>query len=466
MDPVSSSRSSSPLRGVDSSNASDRISHVARQALAIPTGGVDYVRPVGNISAASSFESLEKKFEALNRDYSLQSKEDCISDKATALQSAVLDFLSTKILSMSSTPSVGSDSQQANLEQAVISSIKVWKNNVDSPTSDPTLAECFADDRIGQLMCALCNTADTDEKLQNIAPILKDSMELVKECIFPSSVNTPRSGSRSSADLEGDKLATTKIAEGYRTQQRDTQLNLDNEITESGQPKDGNSKLLELFNKTSVVILGEGDHDEIALDAMIKDPSLPCALFEKGVKILVAEHIYPEHISNFAKVDCFSPEDNFILGCSEVATHLIRTAFGKERKAFIYLNFLRACSAVGIEVVAADTKEIYRPSGVNISTYNQTDRVDLLNKQILELHGQHIDKGKMLIIVGAAHSNSLNAEASRSQMPEVTKPRYKTPGVTDVISNAQEFIVVQNRTSTEASQVRSIKDGMVFKVEI
>ena len=196
---------------------------------------------------------------------------------------------------------------------------------------------------------------------------------------------------------------------------------------------------------------------ESALDAMLRDPNLPDALVRGEVKTVVAEHIYPEHAARLKEIDY-----------SEIATHLTDTAFGNSGKAFNYLQFLRACVDKGIAVIAADTKEIYRPSGVNINTYNQTDRLELLNENIEKLCNTHKAKGKMLIILGAAHSNHLNATESRSQMG-IHQPRYKTLGVTDVVRDSQELIVVTNRPPEEGSDrvsVHSIREGAVFQVEV
>lgn len=190
---------------------------------------------------------------------------------------------------------------------------------------------------------------------------------------------------------------------------------------------------------------------------MIIAPKLPEQLASIGVKAVIVEHIYSEHVSKLQGPDC-----------TEVAKHLTNTAFGNLGKAFNYLQFLRACVANRIEVIAADIKEIYRPSGLNKDTNDVTDRLEALNDNVVGLHEANKNKGKMLIILGATHTNHLNATASRSQMGD-NKPDYITPGVTDVISSSQEFIVVTKRSDEEMSTripLQSIRNGMVFQVEI
>ena len=75
----------------------------------------------------------------------------------------------------------------------------------------------------------------------------------------------------------------------------------------------------------------------------------------------------------------------------------------------------------------------------------------------------------MLIILGAAHSNSFNAKASRALLPKEKKPEYLTPGITDVIENAQEIILVQKRSEMEKEQripLSCIREGVGFYVNI
>ena len=135
------------------------------------------------------------------------------------------------------------------------------------------------------------------------------------------------------------------------------------------------------------------------------------------------------------------------------------------------MQFLRACVANAIEGIAADSEEIYRPSGVNKNIYNLTDRLEALNENVVKLNNDYNDKedkGKILIILGAAHTNYLNPGALWSEM-ELNIPNYQTPGVTDVIPGSQEFIVVTKRSDEEMSKripLQSIRKGMVFQVEI
>lgn len=138
------------------------------------------------------------------------------------------------------------------------------------------------------------------------------------------------------------------------------------------------------------------------------------------------------------------------------------------RNNFFLIQFLRLCNGTNIKIIAADTQEIYRPVGIDNIKYGLTDRLESLNEKIFGLYHEHKKNGKMLIIVGASHSNHINATASRSGMGE-SKPDYKTPGLTDIISDSQEMIVVQKRSETEmATRVPlvSIRDGIAFQVEV
>ena len=249
-----------------------------------------------------------------------------------------------------------------------------------------------------------------------------------------------------------------KQAEEFRAQYLSREKLTPNNNKAEGDLLEANRSLIALIAKAPVVVLGEGDHDEYALDSMIADPKLPEQLFKAGVRTVVAEHIYPEHLTEICKPNC-----------SRVIDHLSKKAFRSQAKVLNYLQFLRLCISNDIEVIPADTKEIYRPSSIDINTYGLTHRLELLNANIVNLHQQNGGKGKMLIILGAAHSNSLNAVASRAQMPGDNKPSYTTPGVTDIIPNAQEMIVVTKRSTEEmANRINlfSIGDGFVFQVKV
>ncbi len=471
--PVSGPQPNGPSSSSSSSASSStkKVNDVALESLASRTGAAAAASSSSDNQYSSELELLKKKLQKVWPDYMPPATEDLISQSGQILAD-VRNSLAEKILQQYSTDSTtkSSDAGQIEVEKSVTSSIRAWQVYTRKPPANESVRACFSDESIVEPMYALCSSDSKYSDLAEIAQIMKDLADLVERMNRPSShlgssADTPKSstgtpgGRRGSSEgsIDSSNSQLEKAAESYRTTNSLLAQNQANGVIDSGAASKSNAKMLGLFYVTDVVVLGEGDHQEYALDAMIIDSKLPETLVQAGVKTVVAEHIYPEHVSKLQGPDC-----------SEVAKHLADTAFGNPGKAFNYLQFLRSCAATGIEVIAADTKEIYRPAGLNIDTYNQTDRLEALNANVVKLHEANKDKGKMLIILGAAHSNHLNATASRAQMGP-NKPNYRTPGVTDVIPEAQELIVVKKRSAEEISgriPLQSIRDGMVFQVEI
>jgi hypothetical protein len=415
----------------------------------------------------TEIEKLSKQFHQIDNTFTSSNVND-FEWRSQELQSAILNYLSGKILE---TPKNSEDSSANSkaLETAVISSIKLWNLHTETPPTDRLLLLCFDDQHVGEMTHALCSNSEKYNHLHPVSSILISVLDLRKgENVKSSLISRSSSSIANKSDetskpiVKNDSLASAgsydpnldNFANAYRVSHKDLKLEEANNITQKGTAESAINELIKLYQDSSVVVLGEGSHDEFALDAILAIPSLPDLLFAHNVKIVLAEHIFPEHAKNLLQLDC-----------SEIANHLQNNAFRNLGKVCNYLQFLKACSNRGIEIIAADKKDIYSPRGTNINIYNQLSRLELLNKNIEDLYALHKNKGKALIIIGAAHSNHRNASASRSGMGQ-NKPDYSTPGVTDVIDGAQEFIVVKKRPDAEKIPLSTIRKGMVFEVEV
>lgn len=421
---------------------------------------------------------LEEQFKKIDDTYTTKSGCD-LTDQAENFQSCLLNHLVDGVLKHSkdikSTESRESETTKTGpekianlLEGVVISSINIWQLN-SGIDRDFDLVRDFDYIKIGSLIDNLVRLNSNYSLFDNEVKLLLDVQDIQKRLTYAQSqqfddLSTPNS-SRSQIQKQGrsDSIDSgcsvdsnlAKRAENFRNQHAHVKQPLANDNKLEGDKRVAISQLCKLVGEAPVVVLGEGDHGEFALDSIITDSKLPEQLYNAGLRTVVAEHVYPEHVKEIDKLDC-----------SRVFKHLSEKAFGNQSKALNYLQFLRVCIQNGINVLAADTKEIYRPPG-SINRYNETDRIELLNENIVSLHNTHKEEGKMLVILGAAHSNSLNAKASRAQMPEEIKPKYDTPGVSQIIPSAREMIVITKRSS-EAAEIplHSIGEGVVFKIEV
>ncbi len=271
-------------------------------------------------------------------------------------------------------------------------------------------------------------------------------------------LNISRMGSRENTQSSGssylDQLCSK--AEEYRSVHKRTYF--DNHMVREGSCENALDAISRLFKTSHVVVLGEGSHDELALDAILRaKEGFPSFLKNQGVKTVIVEHVYPIHIEKLTSLEQ-----------SELMDHLEQSFGCNKNKAINFLHFLTGCYEKGIKIVPADTREIHKPSGINITRYNATHRIENLNHNILTLYKEEKTRnsGKFLIIVGAAHTNSLNAEASRQSIDKETRNTDPTPGITDVLDKAQEIIVKKYIPDEEGPQEASIKDGCVFRLKI
>ncbi len=456
-------------RIVDDADLESRAQGVADQVLTgaqtlpnVPslTGSDDFF--VHKTQYDQRFQDLCSKIKSMDSRSEITLTDDKEANCEILLQKG-LDHILT-LIPMPSSPQ--DEEKLSSMEKALVNHILLFREFSENPSPCYEIGEAFNAKTLITLLKAIINHSskkyfeiykplDVILGVDELLLTFKQTSEVKSNRSRSSSFEQGKSSSEGSEQSSNEQLE--KEAEAYRTKYESATKTKDNKHGVSGNATAATTAVTNLFKKTEVVILGEGSHQEYALDAMIIDPKLPGSLAQLGVKIVLAEHIYPEHADKLLEVNC-----------SDLVKHLTEVAFGSYGKAFNYLHFLRACRSNGIDVIAADTKKIYRPSGVNKNTYGQTDRLESLNSNIVKLYDSHKNKGKMLIILGAAHSNHLNAAESRAKMG-VNKPSYLTPGVTDVIPDAQELIVVTQKQEGQTGDMlplHSIREGMVFHVEI
>lgn len=462
-----------PLSSCSGKQSEAKVQDVALAALGRSPDVDDRSSSSANKDLGEQLYQLQARFRVIDDTYFAKTTGD-LTDQTDDLQNSLLTHLGKRVLELSSAAATA-EARETNtasvLEAAVTSSIKIWQTNRGAE-QDIELAKDFNNVRLGSLIDSLVRLSPKYSGLSEEVKLLLDVQDIQKRTSSKLSQQssdsyTPNSG-RSSSQTQGRRDSSdssksvdpsiAKRAEEFRAQFQSKADSPSNNNKAEGDSLGASKCLFALVEKAPVVVLGEGDHDEYALDSMIADPKLPEQLFKAGVRTVVAEHIYPEHLAEIWKPNC-----------SRVIDHLSTKAFRSQAKVLNYLQFFRQCISNGIEVIPADTKEIYRPAGTDISTYGLTHRLELLNENIVNLHRQNESKGKMLIILGAAHSNNLNAAASRATMPGDNKPNYTTPGVTNIIPDAQEMIVVAKRSSGEMANripLSSIRDGVVFQVEV
>lgn len=183
------------------------------------------------------------------------------------------------------------------------------------------------------------------------------------------------------------------------------------------------------------MVLGEGSHEDNAVAGVLFDIKLIESLKKAGIKIIVTEHLYEEHIQQLL-VD---PE--------KVMEHLDRNAFMRISKEHSpskkMVSFLQNCQKQGITVLSLDNKEIYK--------HNKKGRVPLLNYKTLELiEGVDVNSdSKVLVYIGAAHTNHYNDKEK------------ETIGITEILPEAEEIIIKYSYCKLDLS---SVKNGLVFSV--
>ena len=388
---------------------------------------------------------------------------------ASNLLTTAINHLEDRILRISDGSSQVAQASQLPpmtllLKEATVSNLKM--KTALRKDEDNDLKPIFADDFISSIMLSLSERHPDYFGCKNEASICQEIYQYYDSTFINPGISQNVSftslSSRSQESIErASEKFKTDIAEYWKQYER-TLIKNGNEKTLSGSSDEGISRLLELASdsNTSVIVLGEGSHQEYALDQILVHPELPQKLLENGIKVVLAEHIYPEHVNCLREIDC-----------SSVFNHLLSSGFGVSSKALNYVQFLRLCSRVGIEVIAADSVDIYRPQGVKLDNYNVTARLERLNDNISKLVRQNKDKGKILILVGAAHTNHLNADKSRADLDEEVRPTNTTPGIVEIIPEAEELILQTNFNETAAKergqkQLASIKNGSVFRLTV
>jgi hypothetical protein len=175
------------------------------------------------------------------------------------------------------------------------------------------------------------------------------------------------------------------------------------------------------------VVLGDGSHQDSALSQILSTPGLVLHLKTNGLTHVVLEHVYPHHIELMR----VAPER----GVALLRQHLKRCTFPvpeslesrpgapdeerrrKETLAAIqkqqvdtYVDFITFCiNTPGMCVVAMDSPQLYVQRDRSAE-----GRIKALNVHVTSLVEdiREVPSAKMLVIVGAAHTNSKNSAAA------------------------------------------------------
>jgi hypothetical protein len=204
-------------------------------------------------------------------------------------------------------------------------------------------------------------------------------------------------------------------------------------------------RLVECVLNYSCVVLGDGCHEDPALTNILAVPNLAEKLCLAGLTHILIEHIYPNHIAMV--------QQNKEEGLKGLLTFLEETTFPpigteeqfiefRSRQSLVYANFVAdCCNQAKLTVVGLDSSDLY--CGIS-----DRDRLKDLNAHIVRLvqdiraqHGGNLDS-KILIIVGAAHTNSHNG----SLLLKTPSPSTSTAGIVDLLhphcQDMKEMIVV------------------------
>lgn len=355
-----------------------------------------------------------------------------------------------------------SEQRLGSLEKVLLLTIEMRKNGqVILEISDDSqfikLTKAFIDCRQNEASSSpdpLNSILDLLDHVSGIGEAIRN-IEEGKQTFSLSSNRVPSSRSRSGfvtsrSDSESGEAVLEK-AKTYREKYADRCSKSANYIPRLGSVSEASQALSEMIKSNQIVVLGEASHDQTCMDKLLRTPCLAKSLQERGINHVFVEHLFPEHLTLLRGAD----------RSAEVLNHLTEALGGKQSKALSRLFFLNSCLENGVTVIPADKKSIYQPSGEDINRYNLNERIENLNDHIVSLVKEKIldSSEKALILVGAAHTNHLNASAIRNAGGSLQEDA--TPGLAEVLPGAREIIIADDGSTTLAV----VNEGLLFFIK-